>query len=423
MAYAFGYSLSPKTERLLTLLLSYRGMTARQLADIFYKTHQISLSQEKSIYNDLAKLKKQGLVKSMRLQQSVSKGSLYYLTPSGYDFTKDLLNVHQGQKATGWMPPDYGVYDVADLSYELYLPPLKQTAHHLMLIDFFIELHASSDELWEVLPHRHNLYAARKYMTEKGEQQYRPDAEILINGELFTVEIDRATESHEQLLQKFRTYKNYLDSHANDSSKDQLAGILFVVESRRRDQGIRRRWHNILSAFFKVLFAYSNQVNLILTTMDQVSDTLHFEQQRSSYKTQIEKRLCDYLPDNQEAHILSSQTFNDALIACVPISHSKYRLLFCEVAHEFESAIYAKYILFQKKLLPKYKTKISLPNWGDLNYVDHLNVIFYTQYKPVIMDSFINYKMNPQLEDLLSLLSRNLDFHSFNPVLNIPVLY
>ncbi|WP_336822921.1 replication-relaxation family protein [Sporosarcina sp. USHLN248] len=423
MAYVFGYSLSPKTERILKLLISYRGMTARQMAYIYFGTHQINLSQEKSIYNDLAKLKKQGLVKSLRLQQNVSKGSLYYLTPSGYDCAKDLLNIQQGQSGHGWMPADYGEYDFADLSYDLYLPPLKQVAHHLMLIDFFIELYGASDDLFEVIPHRHNLYAAKKYSTAEGIQQYRPDAEISIGGKLFTVENDRATESHEQLLQKFLTYKRYLDVHANNPNKESLVGILFVVESRRRGQGIRRRWHNILSAFYKVLSPYSEQVNLIMTTMDQVSSTLQLELQRSSYKHQMTKHLSSYLTGNQEAYFLGSEEQKDPIVVCIQYSPSKYRILFCDVAQEFESSIYSKYIQFQKNQLPTYRLRSPHPKWQDMQYADHRCVLFYPQSKPVIIDSFAAYKVNAQLDSSLSLLFKNLDFHSFNPLLNLRVTY
>ncbi|MCM3636365.1 replication-relaxation family protein [Sporosarcina luteola] len=423
MAYVFGYSLTAKTERILKLLISYRGMTARQMAHIYFGTHQINLSQEKSIYNDLAKLKKQGLVKSMRLQQNVSKGSLYYLTPSGYDCTKDLLNIHQGQSGFGWMPSDFGDYDVADLSYELYQPPLKQVAHHLMLIDFFIQLYAASDDLFEVIPHRHNLYAAKKYNTAEGIQQYRPDAEISIDGKLYTVEIDRATESHEQLLQKFITYRRYFDAHVNKKNEELPVGILFVVESRRRDQGIRRRWHNILSAFYKALSPYSQQVNLIMTTMDQVSSTLHLEQKRSFYRKQITKHLKSYLTENQEAYFLGSEVQKNPLVACVRDSQSQYRILFCEIVQEFESSIYSKFTQFQNNELQTYISRNPISKWQGSKYLDYRCVLFYPQAKPVIIDSFSSYKVDPQLDYSLSLLSRNLDFHSFNPLLNLRVSY
>ncbi|MDV6378225.1 replication-relaxation family protein [Sporosarcina sp. GW1-11] len=423
MAYALGYSLAPKTERILKLLLCYRGMTAKQLAFIFFQTKQITLSQEKSIYNDLAKLKKQGLVKSLRLQQNVSSGSLYYLSQAGYDCTKDLLNIQNGQIATGWLPADYDEYDVADLSYDVYLPPLKQTAHHLLLIDFFSELHINSDELGETIAHRHNLYAARKHKTREGTIQYRPDAEIIINNSVFTVEIDRATESHEQLKQKFQTYKQYFETMANDSNNEIPAGILFIVESRRREQGIQRRWHNILSAFYSVLSDYSHRLNLILTTIDQAAETILFEREREFYKSKIKDHMKYYIEPNQRAHFLQKESNDEPLIVIVTDETNEYRLLLCDVAQEYESSIYRKRIHFYDRQLKGYKQKQFTIHNKNVIFKDYKTTIFYPKYKPLILDSFKTYKLDVNLTYKLTALSKTLDYHSFDSILNAPVTY
>lgn len=423
MAYALGYSLAPKTERILKLLLCYRGMTAKQLAFIFFQTEQITLSQEKSIYNDLAKLKKQVLVKSLRLQQNISTGSLYYLSQAGYDYVKDLLNIEADQTATGWLPADYDEYDVADLSYDVYLPPLKQTAHHLLLIDFFKELHTHSDELGETITHRHNLYAARKYKTREGMIRYRPDAEIIINNKTFTIEIDRATESHEQLKQKFQTYRQYFEATANDTDAEHPVGILFVVESRRREQGIQRRWHNILSAFYSVLKDYSHRLNLILTTIDQVTYTILLEREREFHKAQIKDHLKFYIESNQRSFFLENATSDGPLFAIVIDDTDTYRLLLCDIAHEYESSIYKKQMHFHDQHLNVYKKKQFTIQDQTVAFKDYQTVLFYPRYKPVVLNTFQAYKLDINLTHKLSLLSDAVDYHSFDPILNAPVTY
>jgi sugar-specific transcriptional regulator TrmB len=62
MAYVFGFNLSHQSERILKTLLIYRGMTAKQLTGFLFGPLQHSLSEEKSVYNYLRKLRGQGLV-------------------------------------------------------------------------------------------------------------------------------------------------------------------------------------------------------------------------------------------------------------------------------------------------------------------------------------------------------------------------
>lgn len=425
MAYAFGYNLSDKTERLLKLILSYRGLTAQQLAYIYFGTVQLTLSQEKSIYNDLRKLKKQSLVTSLRLQQSVSKGSLYYLTPRGYEHTKELLNIPIGQKDSGWMPSDFGEYHQADLSYDLYVPPLKQIAHHLLLLEFFTELHRAGDRLGGVIEHRHNLYAAKKYNTTQGVQLYRPDAQIRIDTQIFTIEIDRATESHEQLIQKFKTYKMHFDVLSKNGA--QLpAGILFIVESKRREHGIRRRWANIVTAFFKVLYEYSDRVNLIFTTLDQVASVIEFEQNRTSFDKKMQQHMQNYLPKGYEILYYHERTKpNESVYACVAQSASIYTLWFHEVSHEYESGIYRKYVDFLQHQAPSFQRGSRMVQLEGFTLSTILKTIFYDTHKPILLNTFSHHGLDSKIAHPLTklMMPTEASFHSFNPIQNMPVTY
>lgn len=277
--------------------------------------------------------------------------------------------------------------------------------------------------LGETITHRHNLYAARKHRIREGIIQYRPDAEILINDKVFTVEIDRTTESHEQLKQKFHTYRQYFETIANDSAKELPAGIVFIVESRRREHGIQRRWHNILSAFYSVLSDYSHQVNILLTTIDRVAETLWIERERETYRSQIRDHIKSYIEPNQRVHFLSNTSHTEPLTAIVTDETDTYRLLLCDVAQEYESAIYRKQIHFQDRQLTGYKQKQFTIQNRNVAFKDHKTVLFYPTYRPLIVDSFKTYTLSVNLTHKLALLSDTVDYHSFNSILNAPVTY
>ncbi|WP_336883832.1 replication-relaxation family protein [Priestia koreensis] len=352
MPYLLGYNLSPLSLNLIYQLFIYRGMTATQMASSLY-TDQYLVSQEKSIYNYLGKLKKQQLVTSLRLQDSYSKGSIYYLTPKGYEFAKSWLDIQEGQRGTGWMKGARGQF--ADLSYELYRPPLSQTTHHLLLIDLFIRLNSLK---MDGANYRLNLYASVTYNDGVKKQRYRPDGEIYLgNGRTYTIEIDRGTESHEQLRQKFKVYRQYFDYLTETKQNGIPFGILFVVEDKRRDHGIKRRWKNVAAAFFEEIGEYHEQVNLILTSLEMLPQTMRFEIQRQNYEAAAFRRIKKIINnsdfDSWDSHSLR---YDDQLVEMgysYGCKKAGYYLMLNFICQTYETRIYSRMInmwsIFQQK--------------------------------------------------------------------------
>lgn len=423
MTYLLGYNLTDRAESILTILLSYRGVTAKQLTQLLFSSSTFTLSEEKSIYNSLRKLKGQGLVSAHKLQANVANGSLYFLTSRGYEITLDLMNIDEGKKGTGWLPYDYvSDFPLADLPYEIYSPPKKQVAHHLMLTEFFIRLEQVKTLDGEPVLHRSNLYASLTYnYKEQGVMKvnrYRPDGEIRINHNRFAIEIDRAMESHEQLVSKFKTYKQYLDHCKDTLEPDPINGIIFVVESNRRFHGIRKRWTSILSAFFKTMDEYKDDVNLILCPMDSVARTIEIEGRRSV--DSVRKRdivTSIFEKENIVNPHIYTYTKTKEFSFAYTINQSTYKIWFCEMSHEFESGIYAKYLSFIEKRLSSLKDKKQHPEIKDHSFARLSPIIAYDTFQPFVVTNFEHYNVNPYLARQLSSLKEIVYFHNLNPMM------
>lgn len=409
MAFFMGFNLTERATKVLLTIFFYRGMTAKDLAIFMTGTADYNLSQEKSTHNYLSSLIKQGLVTSYKLQATVSRGSMYYLTKKGLEVVKDILNIDEGQHGSGWLPvTDSTVF--WDSPYEYYMPPLKQPAHHLMMIEFFTKLIADQEH---IVRHRLNQYASKKYEYQKKQYRLRPDAEIIINDSLYTIEIDRATESHEQLVQKFETYKAYLDycEENNYGSKLRINTIVFVVESKRREQGIRRRWGNILSAYFKGMGERAHEINLIMTTMDNVMHTIHLEQDRK----QLEEAALAALVMDQKAsgykmggsRVLSK---NKQMLSAHFLHEVKesYKIMFVASTHEFESDIYFKHGVFIDSVVPSQGDVEFFIGIEGRSLEEIEKYAFYNKLQPCLPDSFDYYGVEKKKSDKLMQLKIDL---------------
>lgn len=358
MGYFAGVNLSERGLDIMKELFFYRGMTGKQMVTFITKTSNFTLSQEKSVYNYLRTLKNNGLVDSYRLQDTISRGSIFYLSRKGFELIKDILNIEEGGIGNGTIPVDENTI-FGDMSYELHSPPLKQPAHHLMQIEFYSHLIMDQET---IIRHRNNLYAAKSY-TYKGEKnRLRPDAEVSLPTGLCCIEIDRATETHEQLVQKFETYKRYLDYCDNDNStkRTPIKTILFVVEGKKREYGIRRRWNNVLSAFYKGMKERYWEINLILTTLDEVKRTMHIEKNKRDYEakaiTRLDKLQIESGFFRKGARVLKRN--DESTYICAHYINQQdrtYKVVFFAFSHEFESDIYNKHITFEENVFPNFE--------------------------------------------------------------------
>jgi DNA-binding PadR family transcriptional regulator len=396
MSYSLGYNLSFHALVIIQILFEYRGLTANQIAHILH-WGEYTLAQEKSVYNYLRKLKKQKLVTAYRLQGDYARGSIYYLTPQGFELAKHLLNIDRGKTGEGWvfrqsMPGEnYG-----DFPYDLYKPPLDQTAHHLLLIEFFKQLRTLDEEV--DYNYRINLYAAKEYEIDGQKHRYRPDAEVKFgDGRIFAVEIDRATESHEQLRRKFRTYRNYLQ-YLHRNNEKLPSGIFFVVEEKRRHHGMKRRWENVMSAFFEEIGDFHKDFYLVMTSMDRVPDTVLFEYYRDEYEkaanAAIRKEL-ENVYDKVSMYGYFKQ--NPIKITFSPAIHEKsglFDLYSNVVCHEMDTALYSRVYDFYQRIEPNAEKYDEVKGFS-LN-ATYISCAFVQQ--PFIVHSLDSYEVDELLK-------------------------
>ncbi|RFB11454.1 hypothetical protein DZB84_20520 [Bacillus sp. HNG] len=414
MSNYFDLHLTFHMETILEKLYFYRGMRGDQIANMVYLNP--TLSEEKSVYNVLRKLKNQGLVLSVKLQENISRGSIYYLSQKGYELTLHLFNVEEGQKGNGWIEY-YSIYSedlkdipgsektFGDIPYEVFVPPLKQVAHHLALIDFFIEIPRDTGY---VIDRRLNLYASHKFNINGNIKRYRPDAEISImdTDKTFAIEIDRGTENGLHLREKFKTYcEAFRIMEENDIPIP--CGIIFVVEEKRRDHGIKRRWGTILTAFINEMKPYLDKVNLILTSMDKVKETLTFEVKREKVDKEARDFITKILKENLNFPYANvyHDTKTNKMVYGIGYSDIDYKVMFATISNEYESKVYLTYLEFIKSRLQNAKEKKEVEQ---LTFTGIEKVLFFTHQKPVILDNIASLDFPLEFKDELAQIDNKL---------------
>lgn len=273
---------------ILVKLYKYRGITIEQL---YYSLHPQQLESnfastegaiQPSIRTPLKTLRKHmNDLEEIGLIEHVNHGrrtKFYYLTKEGLEFTKNVLDIPVEYIGSGFND-DYG-----DFEYEKYKPPLSRLVHHLLLTDFFLHCERVTSITPDVdLNYRDNRYAHVQYVVKKNElindtkeanAHFRPDAEIIIDGKRYYIEIDTASERSDHLRKKFEGYARFFSS-TGDESRSLPNGIIFVSEARQRgDYGQRRRWQTLSNAFHEQLFEYSHLINLKSCSVTDVEQIL-----------------------------------------------------------------------------------------------------------------------------------------------------
>ena len=284
---------------ILKYLFVYRATSAIQLAKIVYKTKYPTISNEKFIYGELAKLRKQGLVKMYKPQVHLYKYSLYFLSPQGLEYIQNSLDLVEGQTGDGWFPNNLDSHGW--FKFEVYSPPLEQVVHHTMLVDFFINITVVEGS---EIKHRNNLYAKRKTWSN---HILRMDAEVCYGGKNIAIEIDRGSESHQQLIEKFKGYLRYFKDLETKNMEIDFRDILFIVDNiKLRDAGLKRRWLNVMAAFYKAMGDYAFKVDLHFCTLDDAYKLLTYEFNEPGYANTLFQTLRmkhnieidDFLRDN-----------------------------------------------------------------------------------------------------------------------------
>ncbi|UQD53391.1 hypothetical protein C0971_16215 [Bacillus methanolicus] len=393
--------LSACSISIVQLLFYYRALNGKQVAEMHYVPHGPTESQRKSIYNYLAKLKKQGIIASRKIEGDRNAGSLYYLTAKGYELAKDLLNVEGGSN-TGFilMNELQGTPTQADLPYDLYKPPFQQLHHHLLLNEFFIRLR----RMEEVVDHRGSIYSARNYTVDGKSQKLRPDAEILLpDHRSYFIEIDRSSENHSQLRNKFKNYKDYFD-WLLANKKALPAGIIVVVEEKRKMYGFNRRWINVLTAFLEEIGEYATGLNLLMTTVSEVAKTLWFEIHRRKINEIAKVMIKDHFETNG-FHKVISVDYKKELFLSYAFHHKSYTLIFSRITNQYESINYALYKKFLTELT-NYQRNEALKGY---NFAGTSQFIVYDESEPFLLKDFSATEVDEQLKTRWPLFFKELE--------------
>lgn len=394
--------------KILMYLLYYRGMTALQLTQMYYEVQQPLNTHKSSIHNYLSKLKKQGLVASRKVNDPLHLGSIYWLTPLGLDTAKDLLNIDIGATGSGYIFSDDNQQQTqADLAYEIYAPPQKQVEHHLSLIDFFntLRLNFFDDEH---IPHRLSMYCSVEYSVANKQIKIRPDAEIVLsNGDSYWIEIDKATESHAKLLNKFNNYKHYFDYLKQQKLPFPMKGILFITDTKQHEGGLKRRWSSLLSAYLKVMQTTDVDVRLLLTSMNKLEQTLRFEMQRKELEAAA-KHILDtnaQLDDYSSVHRFSKSSTKHLWYA-LAVNKQEYKIIYVNISNTFDSSAYTNFQEFLKhEQNIKKKDEVR-----KLIFQGSEQIIFYQDELPSLIKQLHGTESNIKIEDMLKQLSTNLEF-------------
>ncbi|MDE3840260.1 hypothetical protein C0966_13035 [Bacillus methanolicus] len=408
MAKVLGYQISETSMKLLTLLFYYRGMTALQLAKMYFKSHNPTAVQKSSVHNYLRKLKDQKLVTSKKLDGDNYVGSLYYLTQAGLEVVKSLLNIEDGQTGTGYILANENKEDTqADLEYGIYKPPMEQIHHHLILIDFFVRLRLMSNQQ---VDHRLSMYASKEYEYNGKEAKIRPDAEVVLPYDRhYCIEIDRATESHSQLIQKFENYRHYFE-YAEEINEKLPTAIVFVTDEKQYQYGMNRRWTNVLAAYLKTMGDYALKVNLFMLPLNKVEHFIRFE----TYRPQLNRKVQTLLEKTliQKGNYKDVQTFKQptdysSIDYMIAFTQTKYHVYFVRVAYEYDASIFSGFHHFINNLGDIHRKQQTPYKPSGVS-----QAIFYTDERPFLPDYMRkNYDLPQEFLSHLELLSQHLSMY------------
>ncbi|WP_346207704.1 replication-relaxation family protein [Caldifermentibacillus hisashii] len=403
------YRLTNCSMKLLELLFYYRGMTALQLTKMYYDSENPLPTQKSNIHNYLNKLKKQSLVTSKKLDESIYLGSIYYLTSKGFEAAKEMMNIEVGAKESGFilLNERSGIPTQSDLPYNLYQPPKLQMSHHLLLIDLFIQLRIQFNDD-EAIDHRLSMYCSTPYTIDSIDYKIRPDAEVLLpHKESYWIEVDRGTESHSQLLAKFNNYKNFLIYLKENNLEIPFKGIIFVTDAKQRLCGLKRRWANILSAFLKEMYPFDTDLRLILTPLNEVENTLRFEMNRNELNESASHLLDENLKLRGYKKMLPFvKTVDKTLFYFIAKNETAYKIIYVNVSNAFDSSVYTDFHHFTKELSiiqQKNEVKGLMPDGFE-------QVIVHPNQNPYIIKTLQGDHSTGELEDELEMLNENIEF-------------
>lgn len=336
--------LTTREIEIIKILFRFRGATAVQIATCLYYTFEPSKSEKSSTHNHLARLKTKKVIKSKKIESHIAEGSLYYLSPSGYELAKDYLDIDVDQVGDGFSN-ELNKIKYSDLSYDTYKPPFEQIGHHLLCTNSLLQL-----EFYFKPPKitsRTSAYAARIYYQNNVKSILRPDAEFKTgeNSHYF-LEIDMATENSSQLLLKFKNYKEYF----NTLKVDQLPqAIFFIMKGNGKSTGFKRRCKTVISTYLNVMEKkYSHLVNLIIVSLNDFANGVKFEIHKNKLTLSMLKEFMNTRIDSDYEFTLNFHNPREGGVPFAFVYNNKhlYKYYYLHFAHQHESFVYGNFLNF-----------------------------------------------------------------------------
>ena len=288
-------------------LYCYRGMTALQITKGVYATEDFTQSNEKYVYGQLNKLEQSGLVARYKPLKSVSKYAVYFLSKKGFELINNQLDIPEGHRGAGWIGVEE--VDFGHFTYDIHRPPMRQVQHHLATVDAQISAGLSGVSC------RNNLYASRAIYNGA---VLRMDAEMEMNGDHYAIEIDRNTESHQQLVAKFDNYLHYFLEQKSKGKMLDIHHIVFVIPSESDHDGrLKRRWQNILAAYYKGLKGWTDHIELHMVLQNELAAFIAGQNNGDKWLTYIERDpekfygLQAEIAKENEVYVLNGFAYNE----------------------------------------------------------------------------------------------------------------
>lgn len=256
-------SLSQRDVEALRSIYMYRCLTLNQLYQLHYKR---SLLTNELISNKVAKKKigellNYGLIEEVERISKVLIGKLepvYFLTSQGIEVIRyyfDLpTNIYDAKKQV----VKRGYYRASELK----IYP-KNINHQIHLNQFVIDfLEKNPDVTW-------------KYFDEKYVSQFtsiRPDGMLTILDTDFFIEMDMATESKKQLLEKWENYRNFINSREY-AYKERKIIVLFVCEGTAQ---IKERSDLVKYTIYeRIVDSFDSNFEIYVGSKDELLELLH----------------------------------------------------------------------------------------------------------------------------------------------------
>lgn len=402
-------SLTKKEIVIISFLFRFRGMTAFQLASVLHFTLEPTSSIKSSIHNHLARLKNKKVVKSKKIESHIADGSLYYLSPAGFDLAKDYLDIDVDQVGDGFQNALYKI-KYSDLSYDYHKPPFEQIGHHLLCTNALLQLeifYTPSD-----ITFRTSAYAARIYYQNSIKSILRPDAEFkTANNSHYFLEIDMATENSSQLLLKFENYKEYF----NTLKVDQLPhAIFFIMKGNSKSTGFKRRCKTVISTFLNVMEKkYSHLVNLIIVSLNDFVKAIEFEFKKDTFNLSMLKKLVDEKIDSGYEFTFHYHNLRQSGVPFAFVYNNKhsYTYYYIHIAHQYESFVYGNFLNFLS--IKNHPSQKVIQYLGDLQPDGIKQIIFINNADPQLPLNFPKGLLSTDLLAELELLQDYTDIIPF----------